>query len=326
MRKLIVACVVVVVAACGSSSTTPGPSGAAPSGLDSLPPTPGLSVGSFPAASPAPTPTATAGPTTGPDTGTAAVLLPGSAVEVAIAELNLRETPSTSGKRVAILKRGAVLLVSPADQRSFGWGPVRANGYRWYPVMVAAPPSGDGKLAPLPASPLDFSEVPVSGWVAADGGDAPFLAPLPPRCPTTVDLLNVEAMLPAERLACFGEAITLEGTFGCGGCGGVVVGTFAPDWLASPLQFDFLSVKPSERFGPLALHFAPDGPSRPAAGSIIRVTVHLDDPRAKACTMVEGVDGDATAVDPRTAVLACRERFVVERFEVLGTDPDFPLG
>lgn len=325
MRRLI-AIAALLVAACGAPATTAGPSAVAPSAGASPVASSEASVGPLPTASALPTPTPTAGPTTGPDTGSAEVLVPGSAVTVAIAELNLRETPSTSGKRVAILKRGTVLLVSPADQRSFGWGPVRANSYRWYPVIVAAAPHVSGKLAPLPSSPLDFSEVPVSGWIAAGGGAEPFVTSLPPRCPTTVDLVNVEAMLPAERLACFGEAITLEGTFGCGGCGGVVLGTFVPEWLASPLQFDFLSVNPADRFGPLALHFAPDGPSRPAAGSIIRVTVHLDDPRATSCTMVDGIDADATPVDPRTAVLACRERFVVERYDVIGTDPDFPFG
>jgi hypothetical protein len=132
-------------------------------------------------------------------------------------------------------------------------------------------------------------------------------------------------MLPAERLACFGEPFVLQGTYGCSGCGGAVAGTFKPSWIASPLSYGFLSVNAAERLGPLALRFPPAGPAEPAAGKIIRVTVHVDDPRATKCVMAEPDDaGVMRAVDARTAVLECREQLVVESFEVLGTDPGFP--
>jgi hypothetical protein len=307
---LVGACSGPIVSSASSGPTTPGS-------------TPGLTFSTAslqPSASPA---AASPAPPTPPTAITSQVFPPGAAIAVAVRELNLRETPSRSGKRVTILERGDVLLISPADQRSFGWGPVRAGGYRWYPVVVAAG-SGNGQLPALPASPMDLGvDAPVSGWVASDEGDTPFLVALPPRCPTTIDLVNVQAMLPAERLACFGEPITLEGTFGCGGCGGAIAGEFRPAWLASPLNFDFLSVDVTQRFGPVALHFHPDGPSRPTPGSIVRVTVHVDDPRSTRCTMTEGDGADATKIDDRTAVLYCREQFVVDSYEVLGTDPDF---
>jgi hypothetical protein len=134
-------------------------------------------------------------------------------------------------------------------------------------------------------------------------------------------------MLPAERLACFGEPIVLEGTFGCGGCGGAHPGEFKPAWLADSLSFDFLSVDVSETFGPLTLRFAPDGPSRPEAGSIIRVTAHVDDARATRCRMSEMGDGDTLVpVNEATAVYFCREQLVVDSYEVIGTDPDFEGG
>ena len=77
----------------------------------------------------------------------------------------------------------------------------------------------------------------------------------------------------------------------------------------------------------LALRFPPKGPAEPAAGTIIRVTVHVDDSRATKCTMSELSDAGAPLpVDTRTAVFQCREQLVVESFVVLGTDPDFPLG
>jgi hypothetical protein len=324
VRKLITALLAaVVVAGCSepgfSSSATFAPVG---SGTESPAVSPDPAASGIPTASLGPSPTA--GPTTGPDTGTAAVYPPGSAVEVIVAELNLRETPGTGGKRVTLLDRGDVLVISPFDARSFGWGPVQASGYRWYPVVVASGSPGDGQLPPLPVSPVDSgSEAPVSGWVAASEGETQFLAAVAPRCPVTVDLTNVQAMLPAERLACFGAPITLEGTFGCGGCGGTGPGEFKPAWLASPQIFDFLSVDVTLQFGPVALFFHPDGPAKPTPGAIIRAVVHIDDARSTRCSITLGPPSEPERVDERTAVLYCRERFVVDSYEVLGTDPNF---
>ncbi|MCA1571595.1 MAG: hypothetical protein LC798_14995 [Chloroflexi bacterium] len=112
--------------------------------------------------------------------------------------------------------------------------------------------------------------------------------------------------------------------FGCGGCAEEVRGTFDPAWLAMPRPGDFLSVAPRERFGPLDLRFPPDGPGRPEPGSIIRVVGHFDDPAARGCT-VQPQDS-AEPVMPEVAELHCREQFVVEAIEVLGTDEDFPGG
>jgi len=251
---------------------------------------------------------------------------PGAAVEVAVDELNLRTRASTSARRVKVLKRGDVLVISPTDNFSFGYGPVRKNGYTWYPVVVT--PYKDGALPALPTEPVDLGGIePTWGWVAADNGTRPYLASIGPRCATTVDLTTVQGMLPAERLACFGAPIVLEGTYGCGGCGGAVAGTFKPNWIASPLSFGFLSVNPAERLGPIAIRFPPSGPSEPAAGSVIRVTLHVDDSRATRCTMAElNNSGAKVPVDSRTAVLRCREELVVDSFDVLGTDPSFPPG
>jgi hypothetical protein len=256
------------------------------------------------------------------------VLPPGSAVQVRIAELNLRRHPTTSARRVEILERGDLLVVSPSDFVIAGYGPINSDGYTWYPVIKIDVFDGDGELDPLPTHPIPIGAELVSGWIASDDGEGRFVRQVEPRCPTTTDLANVSGMLPAERLACFGAApIVLEGTFGCGGCGGAVAGRFEPSWLASPQNFDFLSEDVSEGFGPLALRFRPSGPARPAAGSIIRVTVHVDDARSTRCTMAELGEGESLIpVDAATAVLFCREQLVVDSYEVLGTDPDFTLG
>jgi hypothetical protein len=227
---------------------------------------------------------------------------------------------------VKLLNRGDVLAISPLDNASFGYGPVKKNGYTWYPVIVT--PYRNGTLPALPTEPVSTSGAePTWGWVAGDDGTRSFLSLVQARCPTTVDLASVQGMLPAERLACFGEPFVLEGTYGCGGCGGTSAGIYKPVWIASPLSFGFLSVNASERLGPLALRFPPNGAAEPAAGSIIRVTVHVDDSRATKCTMSEPSDsGVQVPVDARTAVFRCREELVVESYQVLGTDPSFPLG
>jgi hypothetical protein len=224
---------------------------------------------------------------------------------------------------VEILKRGQVLIVSPYDGIWLGVGPVRKNGYTWYPVMkLQVAVLGD--LPALPTRPVLIGTEVEVGWVAAFSGDSTYVRSLAPRCPTTVDLANVEGMLAAERLACFGGPIVLEGTFGCDGCGGAFPGSFEPPWLASPQAYDFLSVNPPVLYGPIALRFRPDGPARPAAGAIIRVTVHVNDPASQSCRM-SGLDsnGALVPISDASAVLFCREQLVVDSYEVLGMDPGF---
>jgi hypothetical protein len=323
MRRLIAVSLALLVGACSNTQATPGPTSAS-SQAAAASSSPGSSVA--PTLGPSPSAPATPGPTPTPAIGTLDVLPPGAAVQVAVKELNLRAKPATSAKRVKLLKRGDVLAISPLDNVSFGYGPVKKNGYTWYPVIVT--PYTDGTLPPLPTEPVALSGAePTWGWVAADDGARSYLSLVQARCPTTVDLASVQGMLPAERLACFGEPFVLEGTYGCGGCGGASAGIYKPVWLASPLSFGFLSINASERLGPLALRFPPGGAAEPAAGSIIRVTVHVDDSRATKCTMSEPSDSGAQIpVDPRTAVFRCREELVVESLEVLGADPSFPLG
>jgi len=180
--------------------------------------------------------------------------------------------------------------------------------------LTDLPPLSDGPL-------LTTSAI---GWVA-DGDDTEaYIQLVDPRCtPRPVSLATLEAMQPWEQLACFGpEQITLEGTFGCSGCAASVPGTFEPGWLAHPMNFGFLSVDPNARIGPFAMRFAPSGPPPPAVGQIVRVVGHFDDPAAGSCTISPGEP--PVPLDPLATGLYCREQFVVESFEVTGTDPDFP--
>ena len=230
----------------------------------------------------------------------------------------MREQPTTESTLVDNLPVDQLLLVGYAAQRS-DWGPISAEGFAWYPVIRL------GELTDVPA----LSEGPLvttsaAGWVAAGDTAEAFIQLVDPRCaPRPVNLATLEAMQPWEQLACFGpEQITLEGTFGCTGCAASAPGTFEPGWLAHPMNFNFLSVDPNARIGPFAMRFAPSGPPPPTAGQIIRVVGHFDDPTAGSCAISPGEP--PVPLDPLATALYCREQFVVESFEVTGTDPDFP--
>ena len=135
-----------------------------------------------------------------------------------------------------------------------GFGPVEANGFVWYPVSL-----------------LNMTEMPELGtrrgytgeilWMSVGNGTEAWVERVAPRCiEGDPDLATLETMFDFELIACFGDRqTTVEGVFGCGGCGGMLPGTFEPNWLATPMQYGFLSVDPSERIGPFKLHLVPDG-------------------------------------------------------------------
>jgi hypothetical protein len=324
MRNLLTGLLVAVLAGCSSQAVAPTASSTSAPSAAAI--TPGATT-----LAPLPTdasPSATPEPTPEPSTpiGTLDVIPPGAAVKVTVAELNLRVEPSTTSKRVETLRKGEVLITLPYDGISWGFGPRKANGYVWYPVIKAQVLASDGGLPPLPTRPVLVGTEVVAGWVATHDGSKPFVEQLPPRCPSTVDLKNVEAMLGAERLACFDGPIVIEGTFGCPGCGGTSSLSAEPLWLADPFDSSYLSADWREQLGPLALHFPPGGPARPKDGSIIRATTHIDDPASSTCSMywADLPKGDpGRVVPPATAMLLCRERLVVDSYDTLGTDPDF---
>lgn len=244
------------------------------------------------------------------------VLPPGAVARVAVDVLRIREAPNSAATMLDQLPAGQLVVVGPGTA---GYGPVSGEGFAWYPVRRL------GELTELPALPGELPGEGALGWAAAGDGTTAYLELVAPRCPARpVTLALLDAMLPWEQLACFGpEAITIDGTFGCGGCGGAAAGTFDPAWLAYPLSYGFLSVDPNLRIGPFAMRFVPDGPPVPADGSIVHVTGHFDDPAATGCIIAPGEP--PMPIDSSTAVLYCREQFVVDAIEVTGTDPDFPF-
>jgi hypothetical protein len=192
-----------------------------------------------------------------------------------------------------------------------------AEGLSWYRVSYA---EGHEDWPDAPVVPDTW----VVGWVASGSGNEPFLELLPPRCPEVApDLSAVTGITTWERLACFGALpLTLEGTWGTRGCGGSSLGNFEPRWLAYPIVCEWLRVDwPNGKI--LELRIPPDsGLASPTGGSIARVVGHFDDPAATTCTF-DGA-GLVPEIDPVVFELYCREQFVVESHEVIGTDPDFP--
>jgi hypothetical protein len=290
---------------------------AAPSGGASEPPATGTVAGSVAPSSNA-SPVGQVEPT-GPAPSAihstplpAEALLMNSAVRIAVSELNVREEPSLASKKVGIVTPDNVMSLT-------GAAPVQADGFTWYLGRVV---SETGELPALPEALVQQ----LSGWIAVAKGESAYVTPLAPRCPSAVDLVNVSAMLPAERLACFGRnSLSLEGVFGCNGCGGVTVGTYTPAWLITPLAGGPLSIDPSVSLGDIWMRFPPEGPPAPEAASIVRVAGHFDDERARDCTIAEplGPTPSLTPVAADAARLLCRQEFVLETYEILGTDPDF---
>lgn len=306
-----IALVAIILAACGPSST-PNPSdlgSTAPSAEASGQATAGPSS---PGASPS-------APSASP-TSAGLALQANIAVQVSVPILNVRASPSTSAKKVGSMASGDVAVL-------LGYGGIKAGGYIWFQAGRVK-----GLQGPLPALPADPTVggtwTDLTGWIAAGTGSATYVTALAPRCSAaaSTDLGMLSAMLPGEQLACLGKTpLVLQGTFGCGGCGGAYPGTFKPAWLATP-SLGFLSVDVTSRVGPAALWFPP-GVAAPAEGKIIRVHAHLDDARATGCAISvptsEAFDAPLVAVRSADAILDCQQHLVVDSYEVLGADPSF---
>ena len=293
-------CAAVLVAGCAAPAAEQSqtPSSTSPA-AGSASPTP---------ATASPTPSPTSEPTAAPTPSLAfgapeGFLPPNSIVEVVVDQLLLRDEPGLGAPVEGTALKGERFSAA-------GWfGPVRRDGLDWY------------RLGPATVGDLD-------AWAAAGSGADRYLELAPSDCPTAEpDLATVISMANDwDRLACFADrSLTLEGTYGCGGCGGTTVGDFEPRWLAFPMNFNLLWSDFEARSGYLELRVAPDsGLELPANGSIVRVTGHFNDPASTTCSMSTFDGEQAMLVDSRTAELFCRERFVLDAFEVIGTDPNFP--
>lgn len=263
-------------------------------------------------ASPTPSaPTATTSPSIQPTPALAPALAfeapddtlpPASIVVVVVDVLQLRGGPGLSAAVVGTAPRGTHFYLLHV------FGPVLADGLDWYRLTTA----GDSVL-----------------WAAAGSGADRYLEVVPPECPAgEPDLATLVSMLNDwDRLSCFGDrSLTVEGTYGCPGmCGPMIAGDFQPTWLTFPFSDHQLMLDYPSSPEYLEMRVPPEAlPDVPVEGSIVRVTGHFNDPASTSCSMSIFDDGQAIEVDPRTAELYCRERFVVDAFEVIGNHPDFP--
>jgi hypothetical protein len=248
------------------------------------------------------------------------VLPPESLVRVALDRVRMREEPGTDAPVVARLAAGEIVYLTHSSRS-------RDDGYFWYIAEYA--PGYDA----WPARPPQLHEEGSSyrtGYVALGTPEQPFFELLEPRCsagePDLAALLRITAW---ERLACYGDrSMTLQGTYGCPGpCGIIAPGRFEPEWLAGPVHhlnlfYPTVAWLEQDQLA-LTLNFNPDSTIEPPdRGTIIRLTGHLDDPRARTCEMAWGEGGEEVVESP-LAELSCRLRMVVDSYEVIGTDPEW---
>jgi hypothetical protein len=237
------------------------------------------------------------------------MLPPGSIVTVTGDGLRLRSEPSTGASVIATMKAGDAVLISSSV---YDIGPVTAEGYEWYPALYA----GGTDVWPTSTGAQD-----ASGWIAAGSSSEQFVRLADVTCPEgEPDIPTLLAMLPWERLSCFADtSFSIEGTYGCSACGGSRDG-FSPTWLLDPLLGGRLNHGAT---GYVGVHFPPDVPII-EDGSIVRVTVHVNDAASSTCEAGPGATGTTRALDADALELWCRERLVVESYKVLGTDPNWP--
>lgn len=271
----------------------------------SMPPpsTPALIATASPATTGAP---ATAAPATAaPGSGSWAKdlsmpLLMDSRVRVTVDELNVRRRPWLGARIVGTVQRGQILEVSQFR------APYEADGYVWYAVFFF---------------PYEFEM-----WIAAGTPDETYVERVPARCPDEVTLEKFGRMRGPDFLACFGSrTIEVEGRYRCtvADCLDRDPGTYEPAWLAHPLQVGLVVSVPPR--GSLTLRYPPEVTGEPPEEMLVRIRGHFDDPRAAECTMSDvypwARHGPATPIGAAVARELCRQRFVVEGFEILGPVP-----
>jgi hypothetical protein len=290
-RSLGVLAATLVLAGCGAPAPPQSPAARASAAA-----TPLTSSTPTSTSSPTPQPSAPPRPTLAFEIP-ADVLPPLSLVVTSMDGLQLRLQPGLTARAVVTARAGARFRVA-------NWhGPIRVDGLDWYQLTTAE----DSVLwAPIGA-----------------GGDA-YLELVPPRCPAgDPDLATLAHLTEWERLACFDDrSVTVVGTYGSPitspVVGEYVPGSFEPAWLAYPVAPNYLVA--NTRAETLHFRVTPDsGLALPGPGTIVRATGHFNDPAADDCTMTRFNAENAMEVDPRSAQLYCREQFVLDSYDVVGS-------
>ena len=158
-------------------------------------------------------------------------------------------------------------------------------------------------------------------WAPSTDDGRPLLQVVEPACPTgAVDVVAILDLIPAERLACFGNGeLVLEPTM-LGrldlDVGGPIVGT--PEWLAEDPNLQLYgSDGPEGVEGALPVAIAPTV-EQPPQGVWLRVGGHFDDAASVGCVRTYPEGWDVSNESAEIQVLRCRERFVITAFETRG--------
>lgn len=290
------------------SASASGPSEASPTPLATASASTSLAP-----ATPSPTPAALPAPNQ--------ILPSGAMLRVTGTGLRIREAPSLAAAIVTTAGVGEILYTTaPMDPRL---APRAADGYDWYPVEYAADYQGWPELPP--------ADERIIGYVAARSAAEWFVELIEPACPSAVpDLATLVELTPYERVACLGaRSVTLEGTYGCPACDSLSHPyVMEPAWLAAwHLHLSWFAPGWEDPSPGLIVVVTPPGVpeiTEAERGRVLRVTGHFNDPQAQACTITpQAAAGPAAAPHPEAVEWYCRDRFVVERWEVIGTDPDF---
>jgi hypothetical protein len=262
----------------------------------------------------------TPGPTPTPDQATALGLPPGllpagSVVRATADGIRIREAPSTNAAIVATAAAGDAIYIEAAISA----GPVSADGYDWYQVAYA----GGADIWPWQDVVPDEATMYATGWMASGSATERFVRLPEVACPTEPITLSVLAfeLTDWERLVCLGDSpITIEGTYGCDRCGGVTPGA-EPAWLADQL-IGHVPIAGRFMYYPFVRVAIPPDTPVPQDRDIVRATLHVNDPAAETCTYTPDPQGTTPTLDydPIAIEVYCRERLVLESFEVIGTD------
>lgn len=184
-------------------------------------------------------------------------------------------------------------------------GPLTHVGTDWYLVDTEHSTSGFRELQ----------------WAPSTDDGRPLLQVVEPACPTgAVDVVAILDLIPAERLACFGNGeLVLEPTM-LGrldlDVGGPIVGT--PEWLAEDPNLQLYgSDGPDGVEGALPVALAPTV-EQPPQGVWLRVRGHFDDAASVGCVRTYPEDWDVSNESAEIQVLRCREKFVITAFETRG--------
>ena len=284
------------------------------------------SASAEPTSEPSASPSAPA-PTPGPSADQASalgvppgLLPPGSVVVTTGDGVRIREEPSTSGEIVATMAAGDAVYIDA----TISAGPVSADGYEWYQVVYA----GGADIWPWQDVVPDEATMHAAGWMAAGSATERFVRLADVVCPTEPITLSVLAFELTDwgRLVCLrGSSFTVEGTYGCNGCGGVTPGA-QPAWLADAL-IGHVPIAGRFMYYPFVRVAIPPDLQAPQDRDIVRATLHVDDPAADTCTYTPDAQGTSPTLDydPLAVQIYCRERLVLDSFEVIGHD-DFPGG